>query len=81
MNNPKNESKKIQDLISDVRSQLLNIESSMELAVIAAESTCEVSASIGSFIDLMRPIIGYAADQLEDAGIMLNKDSQNEEKA
>ena len=39
MSNPKNESEKIQNLISDVRSQLINIEASMELAAIAASTT------------------------------------------
>ena len=69
------------ELISDVRTQLLNIESSMELAEIAAESTCEVSDNIASYLCLIRPIISYAADQLEDASMMLNKDGQNEENA
>lgn len=81
MNNPKNESKKIQDLISDVRSQLINIEASMELATIAAFTTEAEASSLGAFLDLMRPIISYAADQLEDASMMLNENSQNEENA
>ena len=85
MNNPKNESKKIQDLISDVRSQLINIEESMGLAEIAAYSTDKephlLAPSLGAFMNLVRPIISYAVDQLEDAGMMLNKDSQNEENA
>lgn len=81
MNNPKNESKKIQDLISDVQSQLINVEASMELAAIAASTTSAEAGSLGGFLDLMRPIISYAADQLEDISMMLNKDSQNEEKA
>lgn len=81
MNNPKAVNKSIEDLISDVRTQLLNIESSMELAEIAAESTCEVSANIASYLCLIRPIISYAADQLEDVGILLHRDKQNEKSA
>ena len=81
MSNPKNESEKIQNLISDVRSQLINIEASMELAAIAASTTSAEAGSLGGFLDLMRPIISYAADQLEDISMMLNKDSQNEENA
>ena len=81
MINPKNTNKSIEDLISDVQSQLINIEASMELAAIAASTTHADAASLGAFIDLMRPRISYAADQLEDISMMLNKDSQNEENA
>ena len=81
MINPKNTNKSIEDLISDVQSQLINIEASMELAAIAASTTPADAASLGAFIDLMRPLISYAADQLEDISMMLNKDSQNEENA
>lgn len=81
MSNPKNESEKIQNLISDVRSQLINIEASMELAAIAASTTSAEAGSLGGFLDLMRPIISYAADQLEDAGNMLYQASKNEKNA
>lgn len=80
MNNPKNANKNTNDLINDVRSQLINIEASMELASIAGDYLTEAS-SLVAFIDLMRPLIGYAADQLEDIGMMLYEDSQNEENA
>ena len=81
MNNPKNANKSINDLIYDVRSQLLNIEASMELAAIAASTTSAEAGSLGGFLDLMRPIISYAADQLEDAGNMLYQASKNEKNA
>ena len=81
MNNPKNANKSINDLIYDVRSHLLNIEASMELAAIAASTTSAEAGSLGGFLDLMRPIISYAADQLEDAGNMLYQASKNEKNA
>ena len=81
MNNPKNEGKNIRDLISDVRSQLLNIQESMELASIAA-STLQASAdSLAAFIDLIQPIIGYAADQLEDVDTLIYEEAKKEESA
>ena len=81
MSNPKNESEKIQNLISDVRSQLINIEASMELASIAANTTEPDASAFEAFIDLLKPLISDAASKLDTVSTMLHKDSQNEENA
>lgn len=81
MNNPMNMNKSIEDLIYDVRSQLLNIEASMELASIAADTLQADVSALGAFLDLVRPNIGFAADQLEDVCKLIYEDRQNEEKS
>lgn len=79
MNNPENNSKSVRDLLLDARGQLLNIEASMKLAVIAGDTTAADAASLASFIDLLRPTIGYIADQLEDIGYNLGKGAEKDE--
>lgn len=81
MSNTNSKGKGASDLISDVQSKLIDIEASMELAAIAASTLQADAASLGAFIDLMRPLISDAADQLEDIAQMLYEDGQNEENA
>ena len=77
MDNTQNKS--ADDLISDVYSKLIDVEASMKLVVIAADAPNVDPSSIGSFIDLMRPIIMYAADQLDDIRYILRKGTEKDE--
>lgn len=69
------------ELVSDVYTLLLNIEGSMELASIAANTTEPDASAFEAFIDLLKPLISDAASKLDTVSTMLNKDSQNEENA
>lgn len=77
MDNTQNKS--ADDLISDAYSKLIDVEASMKLVVIAADTPNVDPSSIGSFIDLMRPIIMYAADQLDDVRYNLRKGAEKDE--
>lgn len=69
------------ELVSDVYTLLLNIEGSMELASIAANTTEPDASAFEAFIDLLKPLISDAAYKLDTVSIMLHKDGQNEENA
>lgn len=69
------------ELVSDVYTLLLNIEGSMELASIAANTTEPDASAFEAFIDLLKPLISDAASKLDTVSTMLHKDSQNEENA
>lgn len=69
------------ELVSDVYTLLLNIEGSMELASIAANTTEPDASAFEAFIDLLKPLISDAASKLDTVSTMLHKDGQNEENA
>lgn len=71
----------VMELVSDVYTLLLNIEGSMELASIAANTTEPDASAFEAFIDLLKPLISDAASKLDTVSTMLYKDGQNEENA
>jgi len=71
----------VMELVSDVYTLLLNIEGSMELASIAANTTEPDASAFEAFIDLLKPLISDAASKLDTVSTMLHKDGQNEENA